>query len=67
MIKVQSEVSAYELDGTEDHGTDEVTIFVRSSHDLPAQVIIEIDGKRWTALASDLTAAISNATNSGSR
>jgi hypothetical protein len=65
MIKVSSVVSCYEVDGKETSGMNakRPELNVRSHWNRQEMVVLEIDGKAYTVLASDLKAAVDNATN----
>jgi len=60
MIKVTSEVQCYEVNGQECTGP---RVRVDSHWNRDAMVVLDIDGKRYTVSASDLIAALHNATN----
>lgn len=63
MIKVISEVDIYEVDGSEVVGLNRPKINVLSHWNRPDLVILEIDGKKSTIVATDMEAAITNAKN----
>jgi hypothetical protein len=64
MIKVQCLVTIYEIDGRDFPGApEEHQITVRSHWNRDAFIELEIEGKRYTVVASDLEAAITNAHN----
>ena len=67
MIKVSSKVTVYEIDGTECKGLDKPVVSVESDWNRNTMVVLEFAGRRMTVPALDLHAAITNATNTGSR
>ena len=63
MIKVENEIVVYEVDGISTKSFD--TKLKLSSHwNEQSKVVLELEGgRRYTVVAKDLIAAISNATN----
>lgn len=66
MIKVSNDIVVREIDGWEVSGIPATVITVSSHWSRNSLVVLEIDGRRLSVAASDLRAAIANATNSGS-
>jgi hypothetical protein len=66
MIKVSNAISVYEVDGKEAI-SDGPTIEVRSHWSRQSMVVLKVNGQSLTVIATDLEAAIRNATNSGCR
>lgn len=65
MIKTESKVTGYEVDGVECKGLDMPALSVSSHGIRNDRVVLEFGGKRITVVARDLNAAVSNATNTG--
>ena len=66
-IKVESKVTIYEKNGEETSGLVQPTLSVVSHWNLRDMVVIEVDERKYTVVASDLQDAIMNATRVGSR
>jgi hypothetical protein len=66
MIRVESVVTVYEVDGKLVPPMKE-SISIRSHTDNHRWVVLQVDGKKITVNASDLEAAIRNAQNTGDR
>lgn len=65
-IKVESQVNVYEIDGKDTGPTiDRPVVRVLSHWNANHLVVLDIDGKRYTVVASNLEAAIKNARNAG--
>lgn len=62
-IKVQSVMNIYEIDGKDTSGLELPKLTVASHWNRNNFVVLEVGGKRYTVEASDLRAAIQNATN----
>jgi hypothetical protein len=69
MLKVESRMKCYEVNGSEPHlGGPELFICVRSHWNRYEFVEIEaLNGEKFTVHAGDLLAAVANAQNSGKR
>ena len=63
MIDVVNKVKVYEIDGEDTEMVETPTIEVRSHWNDPDRVVLAIGRKKWTILAKDLEAAVSNATH----
>jgi hypothetical protein len=65
MIKVESIVDCYEVDGQETPALSSKRphIIVRSHWNRDEFVVLEVEGKKFTLLAKDIRAAIANAVN----
>jgi ribosomal protein L25 (general stress protein Ctc) len=66
MIEVTNEIKVYEIDGKEIKALNYPLMKIISHRNYDSRISIEIDGKTYTVIASDLRAAIANATNVGS-
>lgn len=62
-IKVKSEVTVYEVNGTDTKGCPLPTIGVDSHWNRSQFVVLVVNGERVTVSAKDIAAAIANATN----
>lgn len=66
MLKVESKVPIYEINGQETEDSDGQVIVVTSHWNRQSMVVIEVNGgRKATVLAADLEAAITNATRVG--
>ncbi len=63
VIKVTNEIRVYEIDNKETTGRLQPRIEVESHWNRPDFIKLVLDGKSYTVVASDLTAAIRNAAN----
>ena len=59
-MKVQNEITVYEIDGTETRNSN---IAIESHWNWHDRVVLIVGGKEYTVEAEDLTRAIANATN----
>lgn len=64
MIKVQSEVPIYEINGEEIPLNKNKSLTICSHWNQESKVVLVIGRRRYTVVASDLQAAVANATNS---
>lgn len=65
MIKVSNTITVYEVSGKDSAVVNGPTISVRSHWNRSSLVVLQVDDKELTVSASDLQAAIANATNNG--
>lgn len=63
MIDVTSDVTVYELDGKETSMASRPKIQVASHERYSANIVLVVDGKRYTVSLKDIEAAIKNASN----
>jgi hypothetical protein len=65
VIKVESEVECYEVDGKETHtlNSGRPKIIVRSHWNRSDFVVLEIEGKKLAVVYGDMAAALANAAN----
>jgi len=66
MIKVSNELKLLEIDGKAESGLDCPKMVVRSHWNRDSLIVLLVNGVSYTVSASDILAAIKNATNSNS-
>lgn len=62
-MKVENEIKVYEIDGEETGLGKSILMKISSHWNRSSYVIIKINNKEYTVLASELSKAIENATN----